>query len=129
MATVKLIEEKDANEQVARVYGDVKRTFGLSFVPALFRAMGHHPDYLESTWARVKAVMGEGRLDRRTKEIIAVAVSATNGCHYCVSAHTAALRSLGLGDPEITEVMAVVDVFNGLNKFLEGMHIETELKP
>lgn len=128
MATVKYVEEKDASDQVRRVYDDIKQVFGLTFVPNLFKAMGHHPAYLESTWARVKAVMSPGKLDRRTKEIVALAVSATNGCEYCVNAHTAAVKSMGLGDAEITEVMAVVDVFNGFNRFIEGLLIESDLK-
>ena len=39
--------------------------------------------YLEANWNKVKAVMvRQGKLDRLTKEIIAVAVSAVNGCGY-----------------------------------------------
>jgi len=129
MAMVKLVEERDANDQVRKVYDDIKQVFGLTFVPNLFKAMGHHPAYLEATWARVKTVMGPGALDRKTKEIIALAVSATNGCEYCVNAHGAALKALGLGDAEITEVMAVVDLFNGFNRFIDGMLIESDLKP
>ncbi len=128
MATINFIEEADASGEVARVYEDIKRVFGLSSVPSLFKAMGHHPDYLASSWARIKAIMGPGKLERKTKEIIALAVSATNGCDYCVHSHTGALRRLGLGDAEIAEVMAVVDLFNGLNKFAEGLRIEPDLK-
>lgn len=129
MATIKYVEEKEANDQVKKVYDDIKQVFGLTFVPNLFKAMGHHPVYLETTWMRVKAIMGPGRLDRKTKEIIALAVSATNGCEYCVNAHTAALKGLGLGDAELTEVMAVVDLFNGFNRFIDGLLIESDLKP
>lgn len=129
MATVRYVEEKDANDQVRKVYDDIKQVFGLAFVPNLFKAMAHHPVYLETTWSRVKVVMGPGTLDRKTKEIIAFAVSATNGCEYCVNAHGAALKGLGLGDVEITEVMAVVDLFNGFNRFIDGMLIESDLKP
>lgn len=128
MATIKYVQERDASDQVAKVYADIKKVFGLTFVPNLFKAMAHHPDYLEATWTRVKVIMGPGRLDRKTKEIIAVAVSATNGCEYCVNAHTAALRRLGFGDAELTEVMAVVDLFNGFNRFLDGMLVESDLK-
>ncbi len=129
MATISYVEEQDANDQVRKVYRDIKQFFGLPFVPNLFKAMGHHPAYLEATWARVKVIMGSGKLERKTKEIIAVAVSATNGCDYCVNAHTAALKGLGLGDAEITEVMAVVDLFNGFNRYLDGMQVESDLKP
>jgi AhpD family alkylhydroperoxidase len=129
MATVRYVEEQDADERIRKVYDDIKRFFGLPFAPNLFKAMAHHPAYLETTWARVKAVMGPGKLERKTKEMIAVAVSATNGCDYCVNAHSAALKRLGLGDAEITEVMAVVDLFNGLNRFLDGMQVASDLKP
>ena len=129
MATIKYVEEQDAGEQVGKVYADIKQTFGLPFVPNLFKAMGHHPAYLEASWARVKAIMAPGKIDRKTKEIIALAVSATNGCEYCVNAHTAALNGLGLGHVEITEVMAVVDLFNGFNRFIDGMLIESDLRP
>jgi alkylhydroperoxidase/carboxymuconolactone decarboxylase family protein YurZ len=37
---------------------------------------------LEATWRKLKAVMQPGRVDLRTKEIIALAVSITNNCEY-----------------------------------------------
>lgn len=106
MPTVKPVEENDASIQVAAIYTDIKKAFGPPLlaaslrgalratefapgelvVPNLFKAMAHHPAYLEATWNRYKAIMLSGQLDRRTKEIVAVAVSATNGCEYCVNA-------------------------------------------
>lgn len=129
MATVKLIDEMEASAGVEKIYSEIKQAFGVPFVPNLFKAMAHHPAYLETSWGRVRAIMGPGKLDRRTKEIIALAVSATNNCTYCIDAHTAQLRKLGLGDAEITEVMAVVDLFNGFNKLADGMQLESDLKP
>lgn len=129
MATVKYIEEASASAEVKKIYAEIKQTFGLSFVPNLFKVMANHPAYLETSWARVKTIMGPGKLDRKTKEVIALAVSATNNCAYCIDAHTAALKKLGFGDAEITEVMAVVDLFNGFNGFLDGLRVESDLKP
>jgi alkylhydroperoxidase/carboxymuconolactone decarboxylase family protein YurZ len=41
------------------------------------------PGYLEANWNKIKSIMQEpGKLDRLTKEIIAVAVSAVSGCDY-----------------------------------------------
>lgn len=124
----RLVEESVATPEVQAIYAEIKAGFGLPFVPNLFKAMAHHPGYLRSSWDRVKTIMGPGRLDRRTKEIIALAVSATNGCEYCIDAHDAAVRGLGLGDPEITEIMAVVDLFNGFNRLAEGLRLESDLK-
>jgi len=129
MATVSYVEETDASEIIRKIYDDIKQTFGVSFVPNIFKAMAHHPGYLEATWTRVKVIMGPGSLDPKTKQVIALAVSATNNCEYCIHAHTAALKQMGYGDQELTELMAVVDLYNGFNKFLDGLRVESDLKP
>ena len=43
----------------------------------------------------------QGKLSRKTKEAIAVLVSKDNSCSYCVAAHTAALKSIGVTEEEI----------------------------
>lgn len=129
MALVKFVEEQDADPRIKAVYAEIKQAFGLDFVPNIFKAMANSPEYLELNWARHKAIMQSGKLERQTKEIIAVAVSAVNNCEYCVNAHTATLKKMGLGDAEITEVMAVVDLYSGFNKFLDGTRVESDLKP
>ena len=42
--------------------------------------------------------------------------------------HTSAARKLGLDDEGITELMAVVDLFSGLNKFSDGLQLEKDEK-
>jgi alkylhydroperoxidase/carboxymuconolactone decarboxylase family protein YurZ len=83
MPAIKMIEEDEATDDVKQVYGEIKRTLGIDFVPNMYKLMAPNPRYLEANWHKVKAVMvEEGELDRLTKEIIAVAVSATNSCEY-----------------------------------------------
>jgi alkylhydroperoxidase/carboxymuconolactone decarboxylase family protein YurZ len=83
MAAIKMIEETEATERVKKIYGDIKESLGIDFVPNMYRAMAHKPDFLAANWEKIKAVMQqEGKLDRLTKEIIAVAVSAVMGCEY-----------------------------------------------
>jgi alkylhydroperoxidase/carboxymuconolactone decarboxylase family protein YurZ len=49
----------------------------------MYKVMASKPDYLEINWNKIKTVMhSSGKLDNLTKEIIAVAVSATMGCEY-----------------------------------------------
>jgi len=129
MATVPYVGEADATGVVREIFDEIRATFRLPFVPNLFRVMAHNPAYLKASWERVKVVMGPGLIDRKTKEMIAVAVSATNGCDYCVSAHTAALRAMGSNDQELVELMAVVDLFSGFNKLLEGLQVSPDLGP
>ena len=83
MASVRLVPEDEATGKVKALYDEIKSEHGIDFVPNLYRAMAPNPDYLEANWRRVKAIMAaEGKLDRLTKEIIAVAVSAVNACDY-----------------------------------------------
>ena len=83
MASVKLIPEDEATGKVKALYEEIKASLGIDFVPNLYRAMASNPEYLEANWRKDQAVMSQStRLDPLTKEIIAVAVSAVNACHY-----------------------------------------------
>ena len=70
--------------------------------------------------------MQPGRLDGLTKEMIALAVSATNGCTYCIRSHTAAARKLGMDDEMLGELMAVVGTFNQTNRLADGYQVEVD---
>jgi alkylhydroperoxidase/carboxymuconolactone decarboxylase family protein YurZ len=78
-----MIPEEKATGKVKDIYDEIKSKLGIDFVPNLYKVMAPNPAYLEANWNKVKAVMIEpGKLDRFTKEIIAVAVSAALGCEY-----------------------------------------------
>src|SRR5260370_12590827 len=101
-STVPLVPEETATGKVAEVYRDIKATKKLDFVPNFWRALATNPDHLEMVWTRLKAVMhpeAAGRkspLDPATREIIALAVSATNHCAHGINSHPAALPQLGM---------------------------------
>ena len=83
MSSIKLISEQEASGKVKDVYEEIKLVLGIDFVPNLYRSMAIKPNYLEVNWNKVKSVMIEhGKLDRFTKEAIAVAVSAVLGSRY-----------------------------------------------
>ncbi len=83
MASIKMVSEDEAAGRVKAIYEEIEQAIGIDFVPNLYKVMGGNPDYLEANWNKVKTVMfASGRLDRLTKEIIAVTVSAVQGCQY-----------------------------------------------
>jgi alkylhydroperoxidase/carboxymuconolactone decarboxylase family protein YurZ len=83
MASVEMVSEEEAAGRVKAIYEDIKDTLGIDFVPNMYRAMAPRPAFLEANWNKVKVVMtAPGQLDRLTREIIAVAVSAVSGCRY-----------------------------------------------
>jgi AhpD family alkylhydroperoxidase len=135
MATVRLVEEAEATGRVAAVYADIKATKRIDFVPNFWRALATNPAHLELVWTRLKAIMHpdvegrSGRLDPLTREIIALAVSATNGCAYCINSHTAAVRKLGLDAEALGEIMAVVGLFNTTNTLADGYQVVPDVFP
>jgi AhpD family alkylhydroperoxidase len=134
-ATVRLVAEETATGKVAEIYRDIKKTKGLDRVPNFWRVLATNPDHLEMIWTRLKALMHpeaagrKARLDPTTREIIALAVSATNGCAYCINSHTAALRKLGMDAETLGEVMAIVGLFNSTNALADGYQVEPDVLP
>jgi alkylhydroperoxidase/carboxymuconolactone decarboxylase family protein YurZ len=83
MPVVEMIPEGDADGKVKEIYEEIRNSLGIDFVPNMYKMMAVKPDFLEANWKKVKAVMVQpGKLDRMTREIIAVAVSAVMGCEY-----------------------------------------------
>jgi alkylhydroperoxidase family enzyme len=88
VATVRPIAEEAAAGKVAEIFADIKQTKRLSFIPNFWRVLATNPDQLEIVWTRLKAIMHpeavgrKSKLDPLTREVIALAVSATNNCAY-----------------------------------------------
>jgi alkylhydroperoxidase/carboxymuconolactone decarboxylase family protein YurZ len=83
VASIRLMPEEEATGAVKDIYEDIMQTHGIDFVPNMYKAMASKPSYLEANWNRIKTVMQQpGKLDKLTKEIIAVAISAVSGCDY-----------------------------------------------
>src|SRR6266508_3052935 len=129
MPTVKLVEETCDHPVVQRVFADIKATKKIDRVPDIWRALATHPEHLELCWTRLKAIMRPGKLDMLTKEIIALAVSVTNSCRCCINSHTAAVQKLGLDNEGLGEVLAVVGLYNLMNKLADGYQVEPDVLP
>jgi AhpD family alkylhydroperoxidase len=135
IATVSPIDESDATGKVAKIFDDIKKTKNIPSVPNFWRVLATNPDHLELVWTKLKTLMHPEsigrtpRLDAVTREIIALAVSATNGCAYCVNSHTTALRKLGLSVEALGEVLAIVGLFNTTNTLADGYQIEPDVLP
>ncbi len=108
----------------------MKESLGIDFVPNMYKAMARNPAYLEASWNKIYVLVSvQSKLDDLTKAIIALTVSTMNGCSYCIQVYNGAVRKYGLDDDGITEVAAVIDLFNGLNKFNTGLDIEMDEQP
>jgi AhpD family alkylhydroperoxidase len=126
MATLGLIEYEAASPEVRAVYDDIMATRKTDWINNFWKAIAYDPATLRRTWESIKQIMKPGALDALTKEMIYVAVSASNQCAYCVASHTAAARKAGMTDAEFVELMAVVGMANETNRLASGYQVEID---
>ena len=126
MALVKLIEYSEASAEVRAVYDDIMQARGVDWINNFWKALANDPAQLRRIWENVKQVMAPGALDPLVKEMVYVAVSATNGCEYCTYSHTAGARAKGMNEAMFAELMAVVGLANETNRLANGYRIEVD---
>jgi AhpD family alkylhydroperoxidase len=126
VALVKIIEYAEASPEVKVVYDDIMKTRGVEWINNFWKALANDPKQLARVWAEVKQVMAPGALDPLVKEMIYVAVSATNGCEYCTFSHTAGARKKGMTDAMFMELMAVVGLANETNRLANGLRMPVD---
>jgi len=77
------------------------------FVPNVFLTLAYRPDEFRAFFAYHDALMEkDGGLSKAEREMIVVATSAANQCHYCVIAHGAILR-IRARNPLLADQIAV----------------------
>jgi AhpD family alkylhydroperoxidase len=126
MATLGLIEYADAPPEVRAVYDDIMATRQTDYINNFWKALAHDPTTLRRTWESIKQIMAPGALDPLMKEMIYVAISASNQCGYCIASHTAAARKAGMTAAQFAELMAVVGMANETNRLASGYQVEID---
>ncbi len=123
MAYVKLYN-KSGDDKAVKIQEGIEKKMGR--LPEVFQAMGRNGEFLEKLLALSEAA-GKG-LDPKTKELICIAVSAVNGCEYCMSAHRAMAKGAGITDEEITAAIEVAAVMSAFNKFNDAIGLNVDIK-
>ncbi len=129
MATVRLWTDNEADNDpaVKAVFDDIRRTRGSDFVNNFWRALANDPANLKRTWETLKTIMGgEGALDPLTRELIYIAVSAANGCTYCIHSHTAAAKQKGMTDAQHMHLLAIIGMASETNNLVTAMQVPVD---
>jgi AhpD family alkylhydroperoxidase len=126
VSLVKPVEYADAPAEVRAVFDDIMRLRKVSAVNNFWKVLANDPATLRRTWEEVRDVMAPGALDPLTKELIYIAVSATNNCEYCSHSHTASARKQGMSDAMLAEVMAVTALANKTNRLANGYRVDVD---
>ena len=126
MSLVPLLQDDQLSPEARAVFDDIRETRDTDFVNNFWRALAHDPVTLRRTWGSVKEVMAPGALDPLVKEMVYVAVSATNNCEYCIRSHSAAARAKGMTDAMLMELLAVVGMANETNRLANGLQVPVD---
>lgn len=80
MAVIHPVPREKAPDDVKAVYDNLSKTFGM--VPKIFGVMAHRPGALKNLLALYGAVMNEGTVEAKYKELAYLKTSLVNGCEY-----------------------------------------------
>ncbi len=129
MATVRLWTDDEAEKDpaVKAVFDDIRRVRASDFINNFWRALANDPVTLKRTWESLKVIMGgEGALDPLTRELIYIAVSAANGCSYCIHSHTAAAKQKGMTEAQHMHLLAIIGMASETNPLVNAMQVPVD---
>ncbi len=121
-----MVEYADASPEVRAVFDEIMATRKTDWINNFWKSLAHDPATLRRTWDSIRQVMAPGALDAVTKEMIYLAVSATNQCGYCMASHSASARNKGMTPEMFGELMAVVGLANQTNALAAGYRVEID---
>jgi len=129
MALLPPLADDQLSPAARAVFDDIRATRQTDYVNDIWRVLAHDPRQLRLTWSAAKEVMAPGgALDPLVKELVYIAVSAQNGCGYCLHTHTASARAKGMTDAMLHELMQVVTLASQTNRLALGYQVELDAR-
>lgn len=100
MSRLPTIAPETATGKAKELLDTVKNKLGL--VPNMTRVMANSPAVL-SGYLQLSGALAQGALPAKSREQIALVVGQTNGCDYCLAAHSALGKMAGLSSEQILD--------------------------
>ena len=123
MSTIKKTTEEN-DQLIKETYQDIRDTRKTKYIGNFWKYLAFDPSLLKEVWTDVKNVMTkETLIDKKTKEMIYMAVSITNNCSYCTHSHTASAKKLGMSDDEHAEFLRIVALAAKTNQLVNGLQV------
>ena len=126
MSTIKKTTEEN-DQLIKETYQDIRNTRKTKYIGNFWKYLAFDPSLLKEVWTDVKNVMTkETLIDKKTKEMIYMAVSITNNCSYCTHSHTASAKKLGMSDDEHAEFLKIVALAAKTNQLVNGLQVPVD---
>ena len=113
MATLRFVEEAEANGKVRELYGQIKAGFGAGEVPNVYKVLANNPRLLAAAVENRQRIVEEGELDATLKEWLAWTTVTLANNVFGIRVHTARLKRLGISTAQILEGLAVLQSSRG----------------
>lgn len=126
MAVLRPLSDEEVSAEALAIFTEIRAARQTDFINNFWRVLAHDPPLLRATWDRLAVVMGPGTLDPLVKEMIYLAVSAANGCSYCVHSHTAAARAKGMTEAQHGELLSVIAMASQTNALANALQIPVD---
>ena len=101
----KIVDDASVAPEIEETFIKIKKALKAPFTPNFFRVWGVSPESLKGIWPVMDHILTIGRVSRRLKEMIFVAISSLKGCHYCEAAHHAFCLSIGVTHEQIDSLI------------------------
>ena len=126
MSTIKKTTKED-DQVVKETYQDIRDTRNTDYIGNFWKYLAFDPPLLKEVWSDVKNLMTkETLIDKKSKEMIYMAVSITNNCSYCIHSHTASAKKLGMTDEEHAEFLKIVALAAKTNQLVNGLQVPVD---
>jgi AhpD family alkylhydroperoxidase len=124
----KLIEYKDMTPRAKAVVEKIAAGRGSdpADINNVWKALARHPGLMEQFAEEMRSVMGPGKLDPLTKELIYLAVSVANQCDYCVNSHGYMARKKGMTEEMFAEFVSIVTLAQKGNKIAAAYRVPVD---
>ena len=123
------MDDRTAEGDVKAVFDEIREFYRTERPPAVFRYMAREPVFLRGYWTATREAFSDRALDRRMKEVLALAASLTAKSDYGVDLHLHEARRLGLSDQALTETVEVVQCFNTVTKIADALQLQPDFDP
>lgn len=122
-----LLEPSRVEAPVSALFAEIAAFFVMDGPPNLYRVLARDPGYAADHWRYVRYVLDDGHLARRDKALIALATSMAARSPYGIDFHSRQVRTLGVDDATLLELMYVTEQFHAVNKIGSCLQLEPDM--
>lgn len=100
-----IVDDAEVTPALTETFGHIQNALQAPFTPNFFQVWAASEESLNGIWPVMKHILASGKVNRKLKEMIFVAISSLKGCHYCEAAHHAFCLSIGVTSEQINDLI------------------------